>query len=79
VLDLSLLDGVETVSNEEAIEFARRLHREEGITSGISAARRPRRRCAWAFPPGEQGQDHRHRPARRRRALPVERAVPGFA
>ena len=36
VLDLSLVDGVETVSNEEAVEMARRLHREEGITCGIS-------------------------------------------
>ncbi|MGC4113758.1 MAG: cysteine synthase A [Myxococcales bacterium] len=36
VLDLSLLDAVETVSNDEAIDFARRLHREEGITAGIS-------------------------------------------
>ncbi|MDQ8037723.1 MAG: cysteine synthase A [Pedobacter sp.] len=35
-LDLSLLDGVETVSNEDAIEFARRLMREEGILAGIS-------------------------------------------
>ena len=37
VLDLSLLDRVETVSNDEAIEFARRLAREEGILSGISS------------------------------------------
>lgn len=36
VLDLSLVDRVELVSNEEAIEFARRLAREEGIFSGIS-------------------------------------------
>ena len=36
VLDLSLVDTVEQVSNEEAIEFARRLAREEGILSGIS-------------------------------------------
>jgi cysteine synthase A len=36
VLDLSLIDGVESVTNEEAIEFARRLTREEGIISGIS-------------------------------------------
>ncbi len=35
-LDLSLVDAVETVSNEEAIEFARRLMREEGILAGIS-------------------------------------------
>jgi cysteine synthase A len=36
ILDLSLVDRVEQVSNEEAIEFARRLTREEGILSGIS-------------------------------------------
>ena len=36
VLDLSLVDDVATVSNDEAVEYARRLHREEGITSGIS-------------------------------------------
>ena len=35
-LDLSLVDRVELVSNEEAIEFARRLAREEGLLSGIS-------------------------------------------
>ena len=37
VLDLDLVDAVETVSNEEAVEMARRLHREEGITCGISS------------------------------------------
>jgi len=36
VLDLSLIDEIEQVSNEEAIAFARRLAREEGILSGIS-------------------------------------------
>jgi cysteine synthase A len=36
VLDLGLVDVVETVTNEEAIEMARRLAREEGILSGIS-------------------------------------------
>jgi len=35
-LDLTLVDRVETVSNEESIEMARRLAREEGILSGIS-------------------------------------------
>jgi cysteine synthase A len=35
-LDLSMVDRVETVTNEEAIEVARRLAREEGILSGIS-------------------------------------------
>ena len=36
VLDLSLVDQIEQVSNEEAVDFARRLAREEGILSGIS-------------------------------------------
>jgi len=36
VLDLSLIDRVEQVSNEEAVEYARRLTREEGILAGIS-------------------------------------------
>jgi cysteine synthase A len=36
VLDLALVDRIELVSNDEAIEMARRLAREEGILSGIS-------------------------------------------
>jgi cysteine synthase A len=36
-LDLTVVDRVETVSNDEAIETARRLTREEGILSGISS------------------------------------------
>ncbi len=36
-LDLSLVDRVEQVSNDEAIEFAKRLALEEGILSGISS------------------------------------------
>jgi len=36
VLDLSLVDAIEQVSNDEAILFARRLAHEEGILSGIS-------------------------------------------
>jgi cysteine synthase A len=35
-LDLSMVDRVEQVSNDEAIETARRLAREEGILGGIS-------------------------------------------
>jgi len=37
VLDLSLVDAVEQVSNEEAVLYARRLTAEEGILSGISS------------------------------------------
>ncbi|OAJ70944.1 cysteine synthase A [Methylobacillus sp. MM3] len=36
VLDLSLVDEVEQVSNEDAVLYARRLAQEEGILSGIS-------------------------------------------
>ena len=35
-LDLDMVDRVEQVSNEDAIDFARRLAREEGLLSGIS-------------------------------------------
>ena len=36
VLDLSLIDAIEQVSNDEAVLYARRLAKEEGILSGIS-------------------------------------------
>ena len=35
-LDLSVVDRVEQVSNEEAIAYAQRLAKEEGLLSGIS-------------------------------------------
>ena len=53
-LDLSLVDKIEQVGNEEAIRYARRLAREEGIISGIScgaavaAALRYARRSEYA-------------------------------
>ena len=37
VLDLSLVDQVEQVTNEESFEFAHRLMKEEGILAGISS------------------------------------------
>jgi cysteine synthase A len=36
-LDTSLINGIETVTNEEAFEWARRLSKEEGIFGGISS------------------------------------------
>lgn len=36
VLDFSLIDAIEQVSNDEAVLYARRLAKEEGILSGIS-------------------------------------------
>jgi cysteine synthase A len=37
VLDMGLVDEVQRISSEEAIEMTHRLHREEGITAGISS------------------------------------------
>ncbi len=37
VLDLSLVDEIEQVTNEDAVQYALRLAREEGIISGISS------------------------------------------
>ncbi len=37
VLDLSIVDDIELASNDEAVDYARRLAREEGILGGISA------------------------------------------
>ncbi|HEX5043436.1 MAG TPA: cysteine synthase A [Candidatus Polarisedimenticolaceae bacterium] len=37
VLDFRFLDEIQLVENEAAIEMTRRLHREEGITCGISS------------------------------------------
>jgi cysteine synthase A len=37
VLDLALVDEIETIGNDEAVSYARRLAREEGLLSGISS------------------------------------------
>ena len=63
-LDTSLLSGVETVSNDEAFTWARRLAKEEGILGGISTggnvaaavrvagqAREPRQGRSSPWPP----------------------------
>jgi cysteine synthase len=36
ILDMSLVDQIEAVTNEESMDFARRLTRKEGILAGIS-------------------------------------------
>ena len=55
-LDLSIVDRVEQVSNEEAIEYARRLAREEGILSGISCGAAVAVACRLARQPEFKGK-----------------------
>ncbi|MDD5630079.1 MAG: cysteine synthase A, partial [Elusimicrobia bacterium] len=56
VLDLSLVDEIQTVSNEEAVDLARRLHKEEGITAGISSGAALAAALRLAAAPERQGQ-----------------------
>jgi cysteine synthase len=56
VLDLNLVDAIETVSNEEAVEYARRLTREEGILSGISSGAAAAVAARWARQPENAGK-----------------------
>jgi cysteine synthase A len=56
ILDLSLVDRVEQVSDEEAITMARRLAREEGILSGISSGAAAAVACRLAREEGMDGK-----------------------
>lgn len=56
VLDLSLVDEIELVSNEEAIDYARRLAREEGILAGISGGAAVAATVRWAQKPESEGK-----------------------
>jgi cysteine synthase len=55
-LDLSVVDRVEQVTNEESIEMARRLAREEGILSGISCGAAVSAAVRIAREPGMKGK-----------------------
>ena len=70
ILDLSLVDAIEQVSNDEAIAYARRLAREEGILAGISCGAAVAVAVRIAKRRENEGQDHRHGAARFGRALP---------
>lgn len=56
VLDLSLVDAIEQVSNDEAVEYARRLAREEGILAGISCGAATAAAVRWAKKPESAGK-----------------------
>ena len=56
VLDLSLIDEVVQVTNDESVEMARRLHREEGITCGISCGAAVAAAVKVASRPENQGK-----------------------
>jgi cysteine synthase A len=55
-LDLSMLDRVETVEDEEAFTFARRLAKEEGILCGISCGAAAAVACRVAKEPEMAGK-----------------------
>lgn len=55
-LDLSILDRVETVEDDEAVEFARRLAQEEGILCGISCGAAAAVACRVAKEPEMAGK-----------------------
>ncbi|MBS1191549.1 MAG: cysteine synthase [Rhodocyclaceae bacterium] len=56
VLDLSLVDAVEQVSNEDAVLYARRLAKEEGILSGISSGAAAAAAARLARKPENEGK-----------------------
>jgi cysteine synthase A len=56
VLNLDLVDEIATVSNEEAVEYARRLHLEEGITAGISSGAAAAAAARYAYMPENKGK-----------------------
>ena len=56
VLDLSLVDAIEQISNDEAVETARRLARGEGILAGISCGAAVAAALRWAHRPEHKGK-----------------------
>jgi len=56
ILDLSLVDEIEQVTNEDAVLYARRLSHEEGILSGISCGAAVAAAVRQAKRPGNAGK-----------------------
>ena len=74
-LDLSVVDRVETITNEEAVETAQRLAREEGILSGISSGAAAAVAARLAKQPRVRGEDDCGDSSRFGRTLPDVGAV----
>jgi len=51
-----LVDAIEPVSNEDAVDCARRLAREEGILAGISCGAATAAAVRWAQKPENAGK-----------------------
>jgi cysteine synthase A len=56
VLELELVDAIEQVGNEEAVHYAQRLAREEGILAGISGGAAAVAAVRWAQRPENAGK-----------------------
>ena len=76
-MDISYIDEIQRVTNERALELARKIARIEGVPVGISSGRCAGRRDRGRPAAGEQGQEDRGDHPVLRRALHVDRAVRG--
>ena len=75
-LDTSLLSGVETVTNEDAFEWARRLAGEEGILGGISTGANVAAAVRLAGETRESRQSDRDRRPELRGEISLDAAIP---
>ena len=72
VLNRAIIDEVIAVSDERAIELARRAAREEGLLAGISCGAALAGALELAAPRGVRGAADRRDPPRLRRALHLD-------